>query len=312
VSTITNYTLQSSPNNLTWTTIYTGSTRSYTHTGLTQNTTYYYRVRANTAFTSGPYSATVSQATRVATLKRSTFTSSGTWTKPSGVTTVDVLTVAGGRAGYPSSYNYIGDNAEFDFVANGGSGGGQVLYSASLSVTSASSFSVGVGAGGVGSAASNGGNSSFGSLTSTVGGSGGQGASIIKDFNVGYDAVVGAPGAGTNGMGAGASANLYGRTFPQSGAGGGRIGASSNTFSGLDGVLSDISGVSTMYGKGGSGVSMDLYDYTFKTISGTTTAPAANTGNGGHSGVPSSAPSYSGSALGTNGGSGIVIVRWYD
>jgi hypothetical protein len=313
VSTITNYTLQSSPNNSTWTTIYTGLTRSFTHTNLTQNTTHYYRVSASTSFTSGPYSTTVSQTTRVATLKRSTFTSAGTWTKPTGVTTVDVLTVAGGRGGSTSSYRYIGDNAEFDFVAPGGSGCGQVLYSASLSVTSASSFSVGVGSGGLGSPFStNGGNSNFGTLTTAVGGSGGQGAAVVKNFEVGYDAVVGPAGAGTNGMGNGANANLYARTYPQSGAGGGRLNASSNTFSGLDGTFSDISGVNTMYGRGGSGVLMYLESYYYKEITGNATAPAANTGDGGHAGLPSVAEGYNSTANGTNGGSGIVIVRWYD
>ena len=88
------------------------------------------------------------------------FTTTGTLTVSGGSLTADVLVVAGGGGG--------GD------FAGGGGGAGGVLGFASQVLTP-NSYSVTVGAGGAGSTpavngGSNGGNSQFGSLTSTIGG----------------------------------------------------------------------------------------------------------------------------------------------
>lgn len=66
-SNVTGYTLQGSNDYATWSTIYTGSTASYTETGLSGGVTRYYQVRANTTWGShtgsGAYSSYVSGTT---------------------------------------------------------------------------------------------------------------------------------------------------------------------------------------------------------------------------------------------------------
>ena len=117
-----------------------------------------------------------------------TFTSSATWTKPSGITKVMVEVQGAGGAGTKSATN--GNR-------NGGGGGG---YARKLiDVSSISTATVTVGAGGVGSTSSNvtgtdGGDSIWSDGTNTVTGSGG-GAAAGSTAN--YD--VGLGGSATGG-----------------------------------------------------------------------------------------------------------------
>ena len=95
------------------------------------------------------------------------FTSSGTWTKPSGIKLVRVVVTGGGGAG---KGNYANNSA-------GGGGGGTAIKT--IDVTSISSVTVTIGAGGASSqdggvAAPSGSASSFGSHCSGGGGGGGN------------------------------------------------------------------------------------------------------------------------------------------
>ncbi len=104
-----------------------------------------------------------------------TFTSSGTFSVPSGVSTVDVLVVAGGGSGGGTNNNA---------VAGGGGGAGGLIYRPSFPVTPGGSVSVTIGSGGqahVGANSSHPGpthigqDSVFGTLTAKGGGGGGSG-----------------------------------------------------------------------------------------------------------------------------------------
>jgi len=97
-----------------------------------------------------------------------TFTSSGTYTKPSGITKVKVIVTAGGGSG--------GANNTADDVASGGGAGGTAIEV--IDVSSVSTVTVTVGSGGAqvsGASHGNaGGSSSFGSYCSATGGGGGR------------------------------------------------------------------------------------------------------------------------------------------
>lgn len=97
------------------------------------------------------------------------FTSNGTWTRPSGITTVLVIAIGAGGGG--------GDGGGA-VSAGGGGGGGEYVY-ASVSVAGNVTVTRGVGgAGGNGSGQDGavGGDTTFGSLISAKGGSGGTGS----------------------------------------------------------------------------------------------------------------------------------------
>lgn len=325
---ITNYTLQRSPDNSTWTTIFTSSTRTYVDSGLTENTTYYYRVRANTAINSGSYSTVSTQATRVATLKRQTFTSTGTWTKPAGVTTVDVLVVGAGGLSYGAYWNYRSDWGEYRFTIDGGGSGGRAVLTTSLNVTSASSYvcTVAPAPSGFSDTTTN---SSFGSLVTAqsaanFGGFGGQ-ISYMFDIASGAvpsDFVISAPTTNSNGYAGGTVTTVVTATSQDThpyvervnritGGGAGTGAAASGRIGGA-GLTSDISGTSTVYGKGGDGASVHVATNGTKDLVGNTAAIPANTGNGGHSRVPTTSDVYDGTGAYSYGAAGVIIVRWYD
>ncbi|MDD2387573.1 MAG: hypothetical protein PHP52_12420, partial [Bacteroidales bacterium] len=163
-----------------------------------------------------------------------TYTSSGTWTCPAGVTEVTVQVWGGGGAGGGSTIN-----------KSGGSGGGGGGYSTgTVSVTAGTVYDVTVGSGGTGSTENGtaGGNSSFLTITANGGGGGGRNKGSIGiggtasggSTNItGGDGILGtitgnAGGAGANGGAGGAGgvsdANGNPGSAPGGGGGGGEKG----------------------------------------------------------------------------------------
>jgi hypothetical protein len=240
-----------------------------------------------------------------------TFTSSGDFTVSEGSGNVEYLVVAGGGAG------------GHDVGGGGGAGGfrtnvsGHPLASPSPFPVSPGPYAVTVGAGGVATpgvptpAATNGGNSVFSTITSTGGGGGGN-------YNGGYGLPGGSGGGGSsytgsypggtgnspptsppqgNPGGAGSGAGTSGQGGGGGGAGGsgpgGGSGSSGFTPGGVGSPIS-ITGTAVTYAAGGRG--------------GGDTAPgpaAGNPGTGdGGDGAGTVGPS------GSNGGSGIVIIRY--
>lgn len=214
-----------------------------------------------------------------------TFTASGTFT-PTQSLTCEVLAV-GGAGGGASAWN----NA---FAGGGNSG--TVTYNGSVSTT-ATGYSIAVGAGGAGGPDSNGNTGSTGTSstfnTTTVVGAGGTGGahnnSVLPNGGSGAGVAAtnsnGANGTSTYsswGLATGTGQNVS-STYYYAGGGGSGLGSSSIGTAGTGG-----------YGGGGAGVKGSPY---------TATTGTANTGGGGGG-------SGGGGAPGSAGGSGLVIVRY--
>lgn len=221
---------------------------------------------------------------------------------------VQLLVVAGGGGGGSNN------NAS---SAGGGGGAGEVFYSTSYFI-SPGVYTIVVGAGGIGGVVStspgtNGGSSSFGTLSANgggfggnatndgnnggSGGGGGRGSAVLNGISVKT-----AGGLGNNG-GVTQSTDVTGAGGGgATSAGAGASGTSSTTpIAGGTGYTTLISGTSTVYGAGGTGGARNgVY---------TPSAGTVNRGNGGD-GAPAGGTSGSNARNGADGGRGIIIVRY--
>ena len=245
-----------------------------------------------------------------------TFNSSGTFTPPATVTSVEYLIIAGGGGGGGGA----GD------VGTGAGGAGGYLANSSSSVTALTPYTVTVGAGGAGGGSgangAAGGNSSFNSITATgggtggtypgSGGAGGSGGGAPYGIGGGYS---GSGGAGTAGQGYAGGNGGNGTTGNYGGGGGGGASAVGTTATstaggaGGAGTASSITGSSVTRAGGGGG-------------GGRSTGGAGGAGGGGAGGgvaAGSNATANTGgggggsgvnSGAGGNGGSGVVIIRY--
>ena len=286
------------------------------------NTTYNFTLRAvdNASNTSSrAFSITVNAPVS------ESFTSSGTFSVPAGVTAVDVLVVAGGGGG--------GAHAGSGYKGGAGGAGG-LVFVPGFPVTPGGTIPVTVGnpggGGGAGNSGAAGQDSVFSTLTAKGGGYGGFG-SVGGGANGGPGGSGG--GAGSDGSGPGATNTGGSATQPtqpgQSGAYGfGNAGGPTNSYnSGNGGGGGGAGGVGApgnnqpapggipASGQGGAGKAYTIADGTTPVtyavggrggISNDRPSPrcaAANRGGGGPGGNPDV-------ACGGNGGKGIVIVRY--
>jgi hypothetical protein len=252
-----------------------------------------------------------------------TFLDSGSWTCPAGVTSVQALIVAGGGGGGSD--------------LGGGGGGGGVVYDNSIPVTPGVTYPIVVGQGGTttADAGNNGQNSNFANIIAIGGGGGGSGVSTNagRAGGSGGGARVnrtnqpGGSGVYAQGNAGGGALDLaagtgYGASGGGGGAGGVGAGGSQNaegsagTGNGGIGLAYTISGTSTYYGGGGAGAG----------VVGTSYTPQGGLGGGGGGVLSSSIPGLNATAntggggggggngylggQGSQGGSGIVILRW--
>ena len=172
------------------------------------------------------------------------FTSSGTWTKPTGCKKIKV-TVQGGGGGAGGCTSQGGNHVS----QGGGAGGAAIEY---IDVTSVASVSVTRGAGGGGGNGSSGngasgGTSSFGSYCSASGGSGG----VARGGNAGTDT----QRAGANcGIGSGGIINIKGTR------GGSRQGGIGIFQGGAANLIGNGNGEAGLHGSGGGPASSSGYD----------------------------------------------------
>lgn len=170
--------------------------------------------------------------------------SSGTWTVPTGITSIDLLLIGGGGGGASA-----GDG--------GAGGGGGSISRTSYAVTPGAGISYSVGAGGA--ANSNGSDSTFGALTA----GGGQGcvsgqtgaAGGTGDFagGDGGDGSAGIAGGGGGGSGGRSAAGNDGDDFGAGGAGGAAVTDGGAGGDGDDGSGNPQAGAAPGGGGGGSG-----------------------------------------------------------
>ena len=269
------------------------------------------------------------------------FTSSGTFSVPSGVSTVQVLVVAGGGSGGAS----IG----------GGGGAGGLVYHAGYPVTPGGTETVTVGDGGAGkdtptpsspSTGNPGNNSTFGTITAiggggggsrrcgpyqgtagAAGGSGGGGSSSDHSPSYGGGSAQQGQSGSPAGQGYGNAGGSGKVRFPHGSGGGGGAGAAAGSANNPQGTSAGGVGLaytiadgttSVYYAGGGAGVSDSGGDggllqsggqggggqSNYNTVNGD---GVANRGGGGGAGsFPSTLPNNTSGA----GGKGVVIVRW--
>jgi MSHA biogenesis protein MshQ len=250
-----------------------------------------------------------------------TFTANGTFTPPSGVTSVQYLVVGGGGGG--------GGITNVNAGGAGGGGAGGFRAVAGFAVTPGTPYAITVGAGGAGAACtttctagSNGGSSIFSTITSVGGGTG----AYLGDNN-GASGGSGGGGrlnsAGTGGAGTGGQGNAggdgAGAAFSAGGGGGASAaGATPGTAvggAGGAGTASTITGASVTYAGGGGGGGYAAAGGAGG-VGGGGSAPGvrgpggnatANTGGGGGGATGDAGTT---AHNGGNGGSGIVVVRY--
>jgi hypothetical protein len=283
---------------VTSTTVSTSAT-SATVTGLTDDTTYTFKVFATNANGNSLDS-----------------TASNSVTTPDSFT-LDWLVIAGG--GGPGTGGITGGGGAGGYRTSAGTSGGGAAAESALSFWTGSNLTLTVGAGASGAA--NGNNSSIAAtgittITSTGGGRGGRnGGNNGQTGGSGGGAyALGSVGAGTTNQG---YAGGLGVSNENSGGGGGAgaVGVNATTSvagAGGDGVSSSITGTAVTRAGGGGG---SAYNATvgaggaggggsgnnFPSNSPAGTSGAANTGGGA-----------GGSNAQTNGGSGVIILRYPD
>lgn len=275
--------------------IYTGAGNNTTPGGWSQalvtmpsmGTTYYFSA---TAYASGSpadmWGNTLNAVAATTSRGQQTFTSSGTFTVPTGVRSIDIFVVGGGGGG----------KSGVTSAAGGGGGGGYTKTVLKYAATPGQTFAVTIGAGG--NPALNGGATSFGSVATAAGGkggflyaggpggSGGGGAGTDWGGNGGSNGGNGSAGSdGNGGTGQGTTTRAFGESSNTLYAGGGGGGAKVTNGAG---------------GAGGGGAGGDIYD-------GWAVDGTANTGGGGGGGAQHGTDA---SNAGKAGGSGICIVRW--
>jgi len=270
-----------------------------------------------------------------ATIRQTDFTSSGTWTAPSGVYSAEFLVVGAGGGGGGLGGQVVTDNAA------GGGGGGGAVKKINLSVSPGTSYTITIGALGAGGSAAPGGNGGFSEVlngaTSLIKAYGGQGGAGMT-----AGALVTPTVSTTLGAGGGLSGNAVGTQL--GGGGGGSLmngfrNAATTSSLGIEGGSGNAISTSAVnagailssgaygidgYGAGGGGGAATA-TVTFKlgvagssfgaaggqrTSSGTAagSVPVANTGCGGGG---AAAFTNTTTVAGGNGSDGLVRVVYF-
>ena len=188
----------------------TASGTSYVDiTGLSGATKYYFTVCAYVTNVGNGTASNINATTKAAAGSK-TFTSSGTFTVPAGITSIDIFCVGGGGASC-NTVKASSTNTDYTGVSAGG-GGGYTSTKKGYAVTPGASFTVTIGAGGT--AGGNGSATSFGSILTANGGNSASATAGWHNGSVSTPACAlggngGSGGASGRSVGSG-STNFYG------------------------------------------------------------------------------------------------------
>lgn len=260
-------------------------------TGLTNGTSYTFRVYANNRFGPSTPSSASNSVTPVLPTGQQAYTSAGTYSfvVPSGVTSVSVVTVGAGASGQQGSWG------------NGG-GAGNLRYVNNIAVTPGETLAVQVGAGGVSSSGAN----YFWQAR-------GQSSYLQRSSTLLVSAAGGGPGSGCSGTSVGTGGN--GGFTGQAGAGaGGYAGDGGSLTGGAGGNGGNRSETCdgsyyTLY-PGGSGGGVGILGQGTSGANGPYQTAAGGGGSGGSfgaNGYLSGGPGPAGGAYGGGAGSGSVL-----
>jgi hypothetical protein len=312
---VTSYTVTSTPGCLTG----TGAASPVTVSGLTNGTSYTFKVKATGANGTGPCSAASNSITAV-NAGSQTYATPGSysWVAPAGITSVSVVAVGGGGSGVSSG------------GANRAGGGGGLGYKNNYAVTPGNSYTVLVGAGGAMAfgCGYSGGCSLFINVSTVVGGGGqantGTGGTYVGDG--GGNGGLGGAQPGGYGSGGGGAGGYAG-----SGGAGGRGGSPGSQEAGANGSGGGGGGGggAGSGGYGGSGGGVGLLGQGSNGTGGASASGSTASGGGGGGGSGGnngglgtanakggayggggSNADYPGFRVGSGGGDGAVRIVW--
>lgn len=292
-----------------------GATNSAIISGLNAGQLYYFSIWTECDCSGGWMTSSPVHATCTPTAHgRAAFTSSGTWTVPAGVRSVNIHCTGGGGAGFTGNVSGASRCRGGD-----GGGGGYTSYKSNIAISPGQKISVTVGSGGTTAGAAGGSSSAVSngavlvsanggnSLGISTGGSGGGGSAMFNTPSDYYASKVGASnGNKSYGNGQGTTTREFGTGTLYSGGGGGGGTGGYHSGSGKRYGLNGSAGGDGGGGKGGGedarwGTGSSVYINKTSGVSG-----AAGTGGGGGGNFYDD---YASTSHGT-GGSGNVIIAW--
>jgi len=282
--------------------VYEGAETSFILEGLVDDTVYYFRAWPYMTTNYGRIYSDIQLDISHHVIQTEgivTFTSSGSWTVPEGISSIDVFAVGGGGGG--SGGNARWDGNENVWEKSDGSGGGGSGYTQTIKnrlVTSGNIVTINIGAGGTQNYYGN-------SYTNSWGGTNGNNTLVLLNNSTIVTAKFGYSGnkqRGGNG-GSGGGKNAPGGSDGADG----KSSSSSLTYVGIGQhtttrAFGEDTGTLYAGGGGGRGASGGAGGGG----SGYSGYGASGTGGGGGSSGPNT-----GSTPGGYGGSGVVLIRWH-
>lgn len=243
-------------------------------------------------------------------LRSQIFTANGIFTPPAGVTSVYVSGIGGGGGGGAA----VRTNAATTSAAARGGNGGEYVTRALLSITPLAEYEITIGVGGAGAvitdsvsanqSGTNGGDTSFGSLLVLIGGTGGNTTSNASSSSNALDVNDAQPLRSSSAQAGTRPPQQLPVNITSSAAVGAFTSQANSTTAASGGAVTPFSAISTAtrVNDGQSGANNST----------TNKNGRANTGEGGGAAAVATTGSVNRSAAGGDGGSGVLIVEWYE